>query len=355
MKPLLFTILLLVLVIPVLAQETLPALDDLDAGWNSFSPGGETRCGRGTPYHFYVRPAEDGNTEKLLVYFQGGGACWNILTCRVDGGTFDDSVSANPEDELGFYNGIFDFENPENPIADYNVVFIPYCTADVHVGDATVEYVNGLEIHHNGFKNTSAVLDWVYDNFDAPQEIFITGSSAGAYGSIYHAPFIIDQYPDARVVQNGDAGVGATPVGWEALQDWGMFENIPIDVDPETFDINVLYDTYATTYPDVSFSQYTTSADEVQVQFYNFSKIGSDDERDWTDVMYANLDELEAAHENYRSLVVGGTSHTILASPEFYTYAANGVRVRDWFADLIAGNPVENVRCESCDDAEVLD
>lgn len=353
--PLLLMTLLFSVLLPTLAQDALPTLDDLDSGWNSFSPGGETKCGRGTPYHFYVRPAEDQNTDKLMVYFQGGGACWNIFTCQVSGGTFDDSASADPADEVGGYDGIFNFENPENPVTDYNIVFVPYCTADVHVGDATVEYMNGLEIQHNGFKNTAATLDWVYGNFDAPAEIIVTGSSAGAYGAIYHAPFIIDQYPEARVVQFGDAGVGATPVGWEVLNDWGMFENIPIEVDPDTFTLNILYDTYAESYPDATFSQYTTTSDDVQVQFYDISKIGTDDERDWIDVMYANLDVLEADHENFKGIIVGGTSHTILARPEFYSYGADGVSVRDWFADLVAGTAVENVRCEDCDEAETVE
>ncbi|MBC8170119.1 MAG: hypothetical protein H7X77_00535, partial [Anaerolineae bacterium] len=135
-----FPVLLLILLIPLIpltAQrrvQPLRTLDQLRTGhWTMFSPGGETRCGRDTAYHFYVRPADDGNTDKLMVYFQGGGACWNALTCQTQGATFDDFVNSPPV-EIGFYNGIFDFENTANPAADYNFVFVPYCTGDVHVG-----------------------------------------------------------------------------------------------------------------------------------------------------------------------------------------------------------------------------
>jgi len=40
------------------------------------SPGGMTRCifSGSTPYSFQVIP---GDTSKVLVYFQGGGACWD--------------------------------------------------------------------------------------------------------------------------------------------------------------------------------------------------------------------------------------------------------------------------------------
>jgi hypothetical protein len=344
----------------VSAQTDLPTLDDLEAGWNSFSPSGESVCARGTPFHFFVRPAPDGNTDKLMVYFQGGGACWNGFTCRI-GGTFDDTVSENPQDELGQYNGIFDFENSANPVADYNIVFIPYCTADVHVGDATVEYMNGLSIQHNGVKNTFAVLDWVFANFDAPSEIIVTGSSAGAYGAIYHAPLLIEQYPEARTLQFGDAGVGATPVGWEVLQTWGMFNNLPMavpqmaEVDPDTFTLNVLYDSFAEYYPDALFSQYTTAADEVQIYFYDFSALDvpEDEKQTWDAIMTANLESLNGAHANFRSMIVGGTSHTILALPEFYNFSVDGVRVRDWFAALAAGEPLDSLACAECADAEV--
>ena len=52
------------------------------------------------------------------------------------------------------------------------------------------------------------MLDWVYERFRSPETIFVTGVSAGAYGSIGWAPHIIDHYPDSKVVQLGDCGAG---------------------------------------------------------------------------------------------------------------------------------------------------
>src|SRR5262249_23752223 len=39
-------------------------------------------CSGETPYYFFVKR---GSLNKLLVYFQGGGACWNFLTCGLVG------------------------------------------------------------------------------------------------------------------------------------------------------------------------------------------------------------------------------------------------------------------------------
>jgi len=56
-------------------------LDGLAPGWNIIEPGGDTVCSDGTPYKFFVRP---GAADKLMVYFQGGGACWTGVTCDPD-------------------------------------------------------------------------------------------------------------------------------------------------------------------------------------------------------------------------------------------------------------------------------
>src|SRR5688572_33342387 len=55
------------------AKSALPAFSELQAGWNELRPGGETKCAKGGEYAFSVRP---GAKDKLLVWFEGGGACW---------------------------------------------------------------------------------------------------------------------------------------------------------------------------------------------------------------------------------------------------------------------------------------
>lgn len=334
---------------------SMPPLAELIAGeWNTLVPGGDTICARETPFQFFVRPAEDENSDKLLIYYQGGGACWDLFTCSANGtGMFDNTVGS-AEDEVGGYNGIFDFENVDNPVADYNMVFVPYCTADVHIGDAVADYGAGLELHHNGYINSMAALDWTFENFDAPTDIVVAGTSAGAYGSIYYAPHVIEQYPDAYVVQFGDAGVGATPVGWEPLVDWGMYNNMPEfvpgleDVDPETYHLNMIYNASAKHYTNAVFSQYTTDADQSQINFYNFSVFSSRDATPWAELMAGNLAELNEENPNFYSYIARGEKHTILASPEFYTQESDGVSIRDWFAALANGETVEDVVCEGC-------
>src|SRR5688572_28729298 len=113
----------------VQAQESLP---EMQPGWEQIDPGGETVCADGSPFSFFVHP---GTSERLTVYFEGGGACWNEVMCDF-GGIFDGSglnVYANQviDYQTRDGQGMFDFENPENPFQDDTIVYIPYCTGDV--------------------------------------------------------------------------------------------------------------------------------------------------------------------------------------------------------------------------------
>lgn len=339
---------LAVLALPVLAQPTpdSPVEDD----WQVIEPGGDTVCSDGSPYRFFVRSVPD--SENWMIYFQGGGACWNTFTCA---GDFYDRTVDTPGEELRGYDGIFNYTHPENPLTSYNTLFIPFCTADVHTGDATVNYSDTLTIQHKGAINAQAALDWLYREVIAPADILITGSSAGAIGSIYFAAQVMAQYPETRIAQFADGEVGAAPPGWSVLSQWDIYPNItlPADLTPETFTINDLYLAAAAAYPQQQFAQYTTTADTVQIQFYNFT--GGAAGKPWLDLMLEFLDELEASLANFRAFVAGGDSHTILATPGFYTYSADGVRFLDWFTTWLAGTPVENVRCQDCEIIELAD
>jgi membrane associated rhomboid family serine protease len=61
----------------------------------------------------------------------------------------------------------------------YNTIVIPYCTQDVHVGDAVTTYDDGSTVRHAGAHNMMSVLRYVFRNFKNPKHIALTGCSAG--------------------------------------------------------------------------------------------------------------------------------------------------------------------------------
>lgn len=326
-----------------LAGGSLSAQDDLiSETWNEIAPGGETICSRGTPYSFFVRPADP---EKLMIHFQGGGACWNSFFCAAGSmQTFDDSVVAEQDLEY-LTEGLFDYDNPENPVSDYTSVLVPYCTGDIHTGNAEVDYGNDVVIQHRGAVNANAVLDWVYENYPDPSQVFVNGCSAGAYGAIFHAYRIAQNYPDAQFTVLGDAGVGVVQEGWMGFVDWGLFEHLGdympslADVAPEDFTTSLLYESTAEALPEAFLAQYTTAADEVQIAFFNLQ--GGLPEN-WSPRARAELDRLGEL-PNFASYTAAGDVHCIIPLAELYEYEVDGLRLVDWIAALVAGEAVESV------------
>ena len=112
-------------------------------------------------------------------------------------------------------SGIFDLDNPRNPVRDWSFVFVPYCTGDVHSGSNNATYRNPdtgepYTIRHRGADNFRVVMEWMRANFIAPDEILVAGSSAGAYGAATHYARIRDAYPGGQAAMLGDAGQGVT-------------------------------------------------------------------------------------------------------------------------------------------------
>ena len=68
----------------------MPTYAQLDAGWNQMRPAGRTSCSRGDAYHFYVRK---GRTDRIILEFMGGGACWSPATCGLQQPTFTETTA----------------------------------------------------------------------------------------------------------------------------------------------------------------------------------------------------------------------------------------------------------------------
>jgi hypothetical protein len=338
-------------------------LSDLEPGWNVIEPGGDTVCSDGTPYKFFVRP---GASEKLMVYFQGGGACWTGGTCDPDlKPTYYVNVEKTDPDG---YDGIFRFENPQNPLKDHSVVFARYCTADVHIGDVIASYdapqteehqAHPFTIHHKGFVNADAVLDWTYAHFFTPDSIFVSGSSAGSIPSPYYAMLIADQYPNARISQLGDASGGYQMDGRDIRpQDlWGTLDRLQQmpefeGMESTEFDYESLYVGAASRHPDILFAQYDTAEDKTQKYFLSLAGI---DSPSLLPLLQQNQASIREKVGNFRTYVAGGELHTILIKPEFYAYHVDGELVRDWVDALVNGKEVSDVQCGECSEAEVIE
>src|SRR5262249_40913158 len=157
----------------------------------------------------------------------GGGACWNAALCDVEGkAAFADGSRQPPR------TGLFDASRANNPLRDYTMVALPYCTGDVHIGRRTVEYKRAdgtsFTFAHRASRNAAAALDWLKARAVAPRTLFVSGESAGAVGASYWAAEIGDRWPDAQLIVLGDSAGGYRSLGVNnALEKWGVLDALP--------------------------------------------------------------------------------------------------------------------------------
>jgi Pectinacetylesterase len=308
-------------------------------GWERVEPGGETRCARGGKYAFWVRR---GDPAKLLVFFQGGGGCFDETTCAPGSVWFDDRVDAN-DDPTVSAGGVLDLQSAENPFRDYSMVYIPSCTGDVHTGSRVTKY-GPYRVHQKGFLNARAALERTFSEFPDPGAVFVSGCSAGSVGSAFHADEVLRRYPDARVTQVGDSlsFVFHRPI---TLESWGTHEHFPEWFRPsrpnERWTMTEFLTALAEQYPERTFARFNHAGDDVQEAFYE--AVGGE-QGGFPPRLRAAETELKEL-PNYRSFLACGDEHCSFDNEGFFEDEVGGVSLRDWVADLEAG---EDVDCPEC-------
>ena len=312
-------------------------------------------------FTFFVK---GGKRNNLVIFFQGGGACWDAMNC-----IYAKTYTPYQQEELWWFSddnegyGIFDQTEKDNPFKDWGFVYIPYCTGDLFWGANDATY-DGFTIKHRGFVNFMSVLEYLENNTTYPGKIFVTGSSAGSYGATIAFPYIKESFKWSNVYLLGDAGNGILGGTFptEGILNWNV--QIPDWIFPGGYDpsmtMPVVYTAIAAEYPWSRLAQYTTAYDGTQIYFYNVM-LNIDDPNEWENItptviwtwhytMKTYAYTTAAASPNYRYYIASGTVHTIMMSPEFYTEeSAGGVLLTDWINAMInTPNKWENLECENC-------
>ena len=322
----------------------------MHATWNRVGDLPGTGCAEDSLFHIAVHP---GDPAKVLLFFNGGGACWRAAECDPHGHATYTTRADSANDPTP--DGIFDLANPANPLRDFTMVFVPYCTGDVHLGSRTVEYVTPgtagvaphyFAIRHRGASNADAALSWVYGAIAHPSVVVVAGSSGGAIPSPVFAAHAALHYPNARVVQLGDAagGYGGPDVPGH-LAGWGATDYLRRDaafasLAPGDFTFQKLYTIAAREAPRVHYAQYNAVDDATQLYFLSLLGIRG---VPLSRFLAADLAEIRRANPALRSYTAPGRVHTILRRNSVYTTTVDGVAFRDWLADLVAGRDVQNV------------
>ncbi len=287
-------------------------------------------CLGGTPFQVNVRR---GTSNNVLLYLQGGGACWNAATCW---GT--PIAKATSESGIGSGLGALDGDNPANPFADWTVVFGSYCDGSVWSGDNALQY-GGRQTYHHGLQNLSAAVSLMQREFPNPDQIIVAGESAGGYGTFAGYAVTRLAYPDKPILVLNDSGPGlqnpADP-GPAAERDanWKYRESIPASCESCGEQITYLSEWALERDPTLRVAYFNYLSDPILMFLLNIPGDGFETLlREVTDGIH------DRQPTRFKRFLAQGVSHTLMQSPKFYEQTIDLTTVRDWTADFVSDGP----------------
>jgi hypothetical protein len=295
-----------------------------------------------------------GASPNVLVFLDGGGACWDYMTCWVlrsaPGGPFG---AAELEASVAARAGsVLDRTVPGNPYADYTFVFVPYCTGDVHSGATSMTYAPASQAwRHTGRVNVSNAFQYLASALRAPPKVVVSGSSAGGFGSFHAFTKAKAAWPTARSFLVDDSGPPlaniptTTVAAWYASWDLGAVVadvcGAPCATDPPT--LAPVLPALAAAHPTERFALLSSTQDQVIRTFFTDPKTLQPMA---PAVFEASLRELAAAIEDdspetppgeTHAFVVSGTTHPMLDRPGRFT--SQGVTLLEWLRRQVEDDP----------------
>jgi len=302
-------------------------------------PVPETRCGNGTPAGIGLNPAP-GGSRRLLVYLAGGGACWDAFTCYVlktsihVEDTYSQAVLDAEAAQLSAA-GLTDRQDATSPFRDAHFVFIPYCTGDLHTGDAVRSYDSfnpQRQLHHRGAANMEAFLARLKATYPDAEQIWLMGSSAGGYGAQFNFDKVSQAFSGARVDLLADSAQVVTPYGgrWgEMVGAWNP--RFPEGCTDCRQRLPALIDTLASRWPDRRLGLLAYDNDATLTLYFNYPA---------GDLINATNSLLtqQYTRPHTRYFVLPGTQHVLLGGYKSLV-GAGGVSLKTWVRQWAEGDP----------------
>ncbi|MEM6785458.1 MAG: pectin acetylesterase-family hydrolase [Bacteroidota bacterium] len=282
-------------------------------------------------------------STKLLFLMQGGGACLDPGSCETNPSKFDETDFNSLFAFIG-NAGVFDRSRADNPFADWNMVFIPYCTGDVHSGSNPNGFVPGVEGVQRfvGYDNLQTYLGRLGERLDRADQIVLSGVSAGGFGTVgtyelfaeAFAPRPVDVLNDSGPLLRDDAAYSPELQLFQRFL-WNLEPSIPDGCtdcnQPNGDGIDKVLTYYANTYPDANFGLLSYEQDSV-IRFFNGSVLPTCTPENplgclipgqtFEDALY---DLREILPENVGTYYVPGEAHTFLLGEQFYTTSVDGL------------------------------
>ena len=335
----------------VTLEHELTAFEGATDIWHWF-PREDLICRDGSSTGVSIRLGAD--KKKWVIYLMGGGACFAPSTCGDNPGSFT-LADFEEKDQLGWYDGgILNTSRDENPVKDWNFIFVPYCTGDVHSGDNTDSYGLGLAEPQQfvGYRNIAHLLDWLepyWESIDI-DELMVTGISAGGFGTHLTYYEFKDRFPDVTTHVINDSGplFGDRDLFPPCLQlGFQFIYNIPLPPGfilccQPSYGLADVYTLAARLYPDDNLGLSSYWEDDVIRFFYaagqNNCSGGEITGELYTQGLTHLRDNVLIPAGNMSTFFVEGDGHTFIQSNDrFFETEVNGKVYYEWVTDIMQG------------------
>lgn len=288
-------------------------------------------------------------SKKVMIYLEGGGACWDSGTCLI-----------NPANANGMKGektgGVFDRSNSENPVRDWNFIYVPYCTGDTHGGanpNGSIPGVAGTQ-RFVGYLNMQKFLQRVVPTFEDAEDVILTGISAGGFGTAQNAVLVQRAFADVKVKVIDDSGPPLSKaIVPECLQKrwretWNLDETFLKDCGdacPNRDDFTQDYALFlAKTFDDRPSGLISADEDGIIAGFFGAGRNNCTGAALLTPVPGAEFKadllayrEKVKVYPSFGTFFAPSTNHTWIGGDAFYSTTAEGVKLVDWFAKIVDG------------------
>lgn len=289
-----------------------------------------------------------GTSDKLMIFLEGGRACFDTQTCSDPLQPSSIAVNQRTPPE----SGIFDRADPDNPVRDWNMVYIPYCTGDVFTGNRPDTTVPGLSQTQQfvGHRNMRLFLSRLAATFYRADQILLTGRSAGGFGAIanfHQAQQAFDGIGVVHVVDDSGPPLSYAHVPpclvdrFQAL--WNLRGVFPPGFDGSLAEAMQIF---AQWYPQNTGGVISTTADAEIRMFWGYGQ----DNCAYFDIgapLYPAAQYEQGIYEmrdlympsSLGTYFIAGEAHTFTGSYTFYdALAGSGAgTIAAWVADILAG------------------
>lgn len=291
------------------------------------------------------------NSENLMIFLEGGGACFDAGTCEDNPSSFNETDF----DVSRFTEGIFNNSKTENPFKDWNIIYVPYCTGDVHSGNTDLGIALGVDVlqKFRGYRNFGEVMKIASGHFNnkGVKKVALVGLSAGGFGTHVNFDQLASNFKNSELFLINDSGPLTNDQNVLPLcLQFGLqfIFRIPITSDVVNCCIDKdgysrIYTYLSDKYPQHHFALICYLTDPTIRSFLQFGQGECSNANEISGEAFANSlyklrDDLLIPTDNWSTFLAENDWHTFTSSDSrFYDTKVSDVFLHDFMRDFLSG------------------